>query len=104
LIRRHCALQKDLRAHFHLAVLNVRKDAHGAIAITLQTAQKLSLRLQTKQRSAIVYGINDCLCALIIAPNLKDNDSLSACRQKDFAGKDLKKKLLAFKTDFSTGV
>jgi len=41
---------------------------------------------------------------LIIAPNLKDNDSLSACRQKDFAGKDLKKKSLAFKTDFSTGV
>jgi hypothetical protein len=103
-MRRHSSLQKNLCAHFHLAVLDARKDAHGAIAITLQTAKKLSLRLQAKQRSAIVYGINDCLCALIIAPNLKDNDSLSACRQKDFAGKDLKKKSLAFKADFSMGV
>jgi hypothetical protein len=34
-----------LRAHFHLTVLDVRKDADGTIAITLQTAQKLSLRL-----------------------------------------------------------
>jgi hypothetical protein len=35
---------------------------------------------------------------------LKDNDSLASCRQKNFAGKDLKKKPLAFKTDFSAGV
>jgi hypothetical protein len=45
LTRRHRALKKDLGTHFHLVVLYLCNDAHWTIAITLQTTQKLSLRL-----------------------------------------------------------
>src|SRR5437660_11373118 len=92
--------QENLRAHFHLAVVNLCKHADRTIAITLQPTQKFSLRLQTKQRFAIVYEIDKCLCALIIGANLKGNYSLTTCGQKDFAGKNIKKKLYAFEADF----
>src|SRR6266404_2646115 len=92
--------QENLRAHFHLAVLNLCKHADRTIAIALQTTQKFSLRLQTKQRFAIVYDIDKRLCALITDPYLEGDYSLTARRQKNFARKNLKKKLPAFKADF----
>jgi len=78
------AVHENLRPHFHRAVTNVCKNAHWTIAITLQPTQKLSLRPQTKQCCAIIYEIDNCLCVLIIGANLKGNDSLTACRQKNF--------------------
>jgi hypothetical protein len=83
LTRRHRALKKNLRTHFYLVVLYLCNDAHWTITITLQTSQKISLRLQTKQRSTIVYGIDNRLCALIVDANLKGDDSLTSCRQKN---------------------
>jgi len=92
--------QENLRAHFHLAVLNLCKNAYRTIAISLQPTQKFSLRLQTKQRFAIVYETDKFLCPLIIGANLEGNYSLTTCGQKDFAPKNIKKKLHAFEADF----
>src|ERR1051325_8354108 len=92
---------ENLRAHFHLAVLNLCKHADWTIAITLQPTQKFSLRLQTKQRFGIVYDIDNRFYALIIGTNLQGDDSLTTCSQKDFHRKNLKKKLSTFKADFA---
>jgi hypothetical protein len=100
---RRCGLTHEkLRAHFHVGVVNFRKDAHWTVTIPLQNTQKLSLRPQTKQRFTIIYEIGQWFCALIICANLKGNYSLAACRQKDFERKDLKNKGPAFKADFGT--
>src|SRR5437899_4137778 len=87
--------QENLRAHFHLALIDLCKDTHWTIAITLQPTQKFSLRLQTKQRFAIVYETDKFLCALIIGANLEGNYSLTTCGQKDSPGRTTNKKCKA---------
>src|SRR5437879_3627204 len=92
--------QENLRAHFHLALIDLCKDTHWTIAITLQPTQKFSLRLQTKQRFAIVYETDKFLCALIIGANLEGNYSLTTCGQKDLAGRSEERRVYAFEAEF----
>ena len=80
--RRCRFIQENLRAHFHLALIDRCKDPDRTIAVTLQPTQKFSLRLQTKQRFAIVYDIDKFLCALIIGANLEGDYSLATGGQK----------------------
>jgi hypothetical protein len=46
---------EQLRAQFHLPIVDRRIHADWKIAITVQPTQKFSLCLQTKQRFGIVY-------------------------------------------------
>src|ERR1700730_7892307 len=71
---------EHLRAQFHLSVVDRRVHAYWKIAITVQPTQKFSLRLQTKQRFVIVYGLEKRSCALILSANLDSNDSLTPRR------------------------
>src|SRR6266496_1227964 len=87
------SISKQLSPQFHFVAFNRRQHAHRTIAVTMQQAQKLSLCSQTKQCPVIVHAVDDSLHVFIIHTNLKRNDSLATCRQKNFGWKDFNEQL-----------
>src|SRR5262249_13678409 len=65
--------------------------------------QKLSLCTQANQRLSMIHSSNNRFCTLILSTDLKRNDSLAACGQKNLVWEYFSKKLCLFEANLIIG-